>query len=348
MGSTWRYYFWKFLEWGYFPDWLVRRKIRSGLAQLLTELGDGNVENETQKLRDFIAEIKTMPIAVNQSDANEQHYEVPSSYYKMVLGPYLKYSSGLWPEPNTTLKESEETMLELYTKRAQLKDGMTILDLGCGWGSVTLFVAKKFPKIRVFSLSNSSTQREFIESRAKEEGLKNVTVFTGDVAVFQSDEFKNKFDRIISIEMFEHMKNYEKLMAKVSDWLSPTGKIFIHIFTHKKFAYHFQKGWMARTFFTGGTMPSQDLLLNFQDRLVLEDQWAVNGVHYSKTLEAWLKLFDEKYVSEIKPIFEATYGTEQAGRWYAGWRMFFIVCSETFAYNNGNEWFVSHYLFAKK
>jgi len=224
--------------------------------------------------------------------------------------------------------------------------GQTILDLGCGWGSVALFVAEKYPKSNVFALSNSATQKEYILDQAEAKGLSNLTVFTGDVSEFDRDDWTNKFDRIISIEMFEHMKNYEKLLAKIAKWLQKDGKLFVHIFTHKTFSYHFNKGWMAKTFFTGGTMPSHDLLLYFQNDLKLQKKWAVNGTHYSKTLEAWLERFDIR-IHEIWPILEKTYGKENAAKWYVNWRMFFLICSETFSYNGGNDWNVTHYLFSK-
>lgn len=288
-----------------------------------------------------------MPIAINQSDANDQHYEVPAEFFHLILGPYLKYSSCLWADDTTDLAESETNMLQLYCHRSQLTDGMTVLDLGCGWGSVAFYVAQNYPKCKVVGLSNSVNQKDFIMNTAAEKGLSNVEIFTGDIAVFQREDFAGRFDRIISIDMFEHMKNYEKLLEKLSLWMKPGAKLFVHIITHRYYAYHFEKGWMARTFFTGGTMPSHDLLVHFQRDLVLEDRWAINGKHYSRTLEAWLQKLDAKY-EQVKPILDKTYGVDHSARWFVNWRMFFLVCSEAFGFNDGKEWIVSHYLFTKR
>jgi len=345
--SLYRQAFWKLLELGLIPDYYVRSKVRNGLIDQIKDMNqDGNVETAQDNLNKFIEEIKTMPIAINQSNANDQHYEVPSEFYVKVLGSYLKYSCGLWPNDDTTLEESELEMLKLYCQRADLKKGQTVLDLGCGWGSVALYVAENYPESNVYALSNSSTQKKYIMDQASAKGLENLTVFTGDVSVFENEDWSEKFDRVISIEMFEHMKNYEALMSKISTWMTKTGKLFVHIFTHQKCSYHFNKGWMAKTFFTGGTMPSHDLLLHFQRDLKLEKRWSINGQHYAKTLDAWLARMDSCY-NEVWPILQDTYGKENAARWYVNWRMFFIVCSETFGYNQGNEWTISHYCFKK-
>jgi len=238
------------------PDVLIRYFIRREVWFGLKRVRNLSAEQASQETMGFIADIKTMPIAVAQVEANEQHYEVPDAFYKLVLGPHLKYSSGYWPTKNSTLEESEVAMLEMYCERAGLADGMSIIDLGCGWGSVTLFVAQKYPNARITSISNSSSQKEFILATAKSRGLGNVQVFTGDIASFDlPKELHGAADRVISIEMFEHMKNYQLLMEKVSRWLKPKGKLFVHIFTGREVPEHFGKGWMAETFFTGGTMP---------------------------------------------------------------------------------------------
>jgi len=243
LATYYRQFFWKSIEMGIVPDFYLRSKIRANLEVQLSDLkGNGNMEDQQERLSQFLAEIKAMPIAINQANANEQHYEVPSEFYLKQLGPCLKYSCGYWPNENTTLEESETIMLDMYCKRAGLANRQTILDLGCGWGSVALFVSAKYPESKVFALSNSTTQREFIMEKAQERGIKNLTVFTGDVAIFQREDWYAMFDRIISIEMFEHMKNYGELMSKIANWLNPGGQLFVHIFTHKQFAYHFDKG----------------------------------------------------------------------------------------------------------
>jgi len=329
------------------PDAVVRYGIRSQLADRLRDENKGSVEANIKRKLEFVKELKSLAIAINQQDANKQHYEVPAEFYNLVLGKNRKYSSCLFSSTANTLDDAEDAMLNLYVERARLQDGMDILDLGCGWGSVALFISAKFPNARVTGLSNSNSQREFIMEEAKKRGIKNLNIITGDVAVFQTDL---KFDRVLSIEMFEHMKNYEKLLEKVSSWLKPSGLIFIHIFAHKEFPYHFEtdgSSWMAEHFFTGGTMPSDDLLLYFQKNVSLIDHWIVDGKHYARTNEEWLLKFDRK-ITQIREIFAKTYGVDQVTKWIVYWRAFFLACAELFAYNNGQEWFVSHYLFEKK
>jgi len=264
-----------------------------------------------------------------------------------MLGPWLKYSSGYWPHEDTTLEQSEEAMLELVCTRAELdclKPNATILDLGCGWGSCALYMAKKYPQHRIIGVSNSSSQKKFIVEKARSMGLSNVDIKTCDINVLKFDP--DTFDRVVSNEMFEHMKNYELLLKNISAWMKDDGKLFIHIFTHREFAYNFESGWMADTFFTGGTMPSKDLLLHFNSHLRCKKYWAVNGNHYSKTLEAWLKLLDQN-ATTLKPMFTKVYGAGNENKWLFNWRLFNMACSELFAFNGGNEWFVSHYLFEK-
>lgn len=296
----------------------------------------------------FVAELLSLPIAVLQEKANEQHYELPFDFFRLVLGPRLKYSSGYWPRPGMTLAESEDAMLELYCELAGLEDGMKVVDLGCGWGSVSLFVAERYPGCQVVSISNSSSQREFIVQTAASRGLRNVTVFTGDIAVFDlPEEHRGTVDRVFSIEMFEHMKNYGLLLEKVSSWLRPEGKLFVHVFAHRTFPSHFKEGWMAENFFGGGTLPSDDLLHFFQRHLQVEGRWVVDGTHYQRTQEAWLRVLDEKK-TQVMPILERTYGESQALKWFVNWRLFFITCSEFFGLCDGQEYIVSLYLFGKR
>lgn len=322
--------------------------IRNLLKQRLTEENKGSQEAKQLHLNAYIEKLKASPIAINTSDANEQHYEVPTEFYKYVLGKRMKYSGGYWPSGADTLDASEEAMLKLSCERAQLKDGQSVLDLGCGWGSVSLYVAEKFPNCKITGVSNSKTQKEYIDSVAKEKGFKNLTIITQDMNDFQ---IKEKFDRIISVEMLEHMKNYQKLFEKLSGFLKPEGLFFIHIFTHKEFAYPFEvrdeTDWMAKYFFTGGMMPSHNLFLYFQNHLTIRNHWVVNGVHYGKTSEAWLENMD-KNKTQILPILEKAYGKENVTKWWSYWRIFFLSCAELFSYRNGEEWLVSHYLFQKK
>lgn len=240
-------------------------------------------------------------------------------------------------------------MLNLYVERAGLEDGMKVLDLGCGWGSLSLFLAEKFPNMTIVSASHSRTQREHIEDRRDSLGAKHrLTVVTGDINVLELEE--NQFDRVISIEMFEHMKNYQMLMAKVSRWLKSDGKLFVHIFVHKNYPYHFvvedESDWMSKYFFTGGTMPSDDLLLYFQEDLKIEKHWVVNGTHYQKTAEDWLKLLDRNE-RKVRRLFAKTYGAKNETLWFVRWRLFYLACAECFGFDQGREWFVSHYLFSK-
>jgi len=339
--------FWWLLTRGWLPDSILRWRIRQGLGGLMAKM-DRDADDYGARVAfesDFVAEIRKEEIAVCQDEANQQHYEVPAEFFRIVLGPHLKYSCGLFKSSSATLTESEEAMLEVYVERAQLKDGMDLLDLGCGWGSVALFLAARFPGSRVKALSNSNQQREYIEEQARERGITNLKVFTGDVAKVDPEDFQMAFDRVISIEMFEHMKNYGKLLKKISGWLRPGGKLFVHIFTHKWKPYHFTDDWMGRTFFTGGTMPSHSLLLNFQEDLRIEHTWGVSGEQYARTSDCWLDRMDRNE-AELKPILQATYG-EKWQRWWLNWRLFFIVVSETFGARGGSEWGVSHYLFCK-
>ncbi len=336
------------LEKNNIPDFLIRQNIRKLLAQRLKDEDAGNVEANQEKIMQLIVELKSSPIAINTADANEQHYEVPTQFYQYCLGKHLKYSSGYWKEGVNDIDISERDMLEITCQRAELAEGQQVLELGCGWGSLSLYMSAKFPKSTFTVVSNSSTQKLHIDEQASQRGIKNLTVVTADMNTFSIEK---KFDRVVSVEMFEHMRNYEKLLAKVSSFLNENGKLFVHIFTHKGLAYKFEvvddSDWMSKYFFTGGIMPSDHLLLYFDTHFNIEQHWRVSGMHYSKTSEAWLQNMD-KHKTEIMPLFEQTYGKEGALKWWVYWRIFYMSCAELWGYNGGEEWIVSHYLFRKK
>ena len=335
-------------ESGLLPDALVRAGIRRLLAKRLVEEQAGSLEACNARKAAFVASMRSAPLALETDAANAQHYELPAAFMQAVLGPRLKYSCGLWPEAGTTFAQSEEAALSLVAGRAQLSNGQRILELGCGWGSLTLWMAEHYPASRITAVSNSALQRAFIEARAKERGLSNVEVITCDINRFEFAE--NAVDRVVSIEMFEHLRNWAEAFRRVSHWLKPGGKFFMHVFTHKTAAYPFQvegeDDWMGRYFFTGGMIPSDDLPLHFQDHLRIENRWAVNGCHYEKTANAWLENQDRRK-AELMPLFDATYGSKLAAVWFQRWRMFFMACAELWGYQGGDTWGVGHYLLAK-
>jgi cyclopropane-fatty-acyl-phospholipid synthase len=330
------------------PDFLIRRQIRNLLKARLREQHQPNDESLSEQIKNLVAELSESPIAINTVDANEQHYELPTAFFQHALGPHMKYSSGWWENGAKTLASSEYDMLELTCHRAELQEGQEVLELGCGWGSLSLFMAENYTTSKFTVVSNSKTQKEYIDAKASERGVKNLQVITENINEF---DIAHKFDRVVSVEMFEHMRNYKALMNKIARWLKNDGKLFVHIFTHHKYAYKFEvkndSDWMSKYFFTGGIMPSNDLLFHFDEDLVREKQWLVDGRNYQKTSEEWLKNTDLNK-RHIIPIMNATYGEEKGMLWFAYWRIFFMACAELWGYNEGKEWMVGHYLFQKR
>ena len=335
------------VERGVLPDTLVRRGIRILLARRLRRECTGGPSAQDERKAALLGAMANAPVAIHADAANRQHYEVPPAFFERVLGPRLKYSACLWAEGVTTLDAAEAAMLAMTCERAELADGQRILELGCGWGSLTLWMAERYPASRITAVSNSRTQAGFIRARAAERGLANIDCVVADVREFDPGD---RFDRVVSIEMFEHMRNWQALMVRIARWLSPGGKFFMHIFCHRRCAYFFATegagDWMGRHFFTGGLMPSEDLPSQVKDGLTLVSQWRVDGRHYARTCRAWLRRLDTRRRS-VQEVFAAGFGTADAALQVRRWRIFFMACEELFAWNGGSEWFVSHYLFAR-
>jgi cyclopropane-fatty-acyl-phospholipid synthase len=311
------------------------------------EIQANNPEVSRANLLKFVEHMKASPVALVPELANEQHYEVPAEFFELVMGQHRKYSSCYWNEQTETLDEAESEALRITCEHADIKNRMKILDLGCGWGSLSLWIASHYPDCEVVSVSNSNRQRLFINSQRNARGLDNIKVITADMNTFNTSQ---QFDRVVSVEMFEHMRNYQELYRRISTWLKPGGLFFKHIFCHRTCAYEFaDKGpsdWMSRHFFSGGIMPSDDLPLQFQTHLKLRAQYQWNGTHYEKTANAWLANMDLRK-QEIMPLLVNTYGSDNAKKWFQRWRIFFMACAELFGHRKGREWYVSHYVFER-
>ncbi|QEG40967.1 SAM-dependent methyltransferase [Roseimaritima ulvae] len=324
-------------ESGWLPDALIRLGIRQLLNRRLKAA-------EVVDVAAFADQLRASPLAVQTDAANQQHYEVPADFFQQVLGPSLKYSACLFETPQSSLAAAEYAMLRVTCERAEIADGMRVLELGCGWGSLTLWMAGQYPACQITALSNSNSQRNYIEAQARDRGLRNVTVVTKDIRSFSTTQ---QFDRVVSVEMFEHTRNYQLLLHRVANWLHPSGKAFVHVFCHRQSPYLFETegttNWMGRHFFTGGMMPCEDLFRHFDQDLAVERQWRVNGLHYWRTCEHWLRNLDN-HRSSLLERFAQDMPAADARRTLERWRMFFMACAELFRYRGGNEWFVAHYL----
>lgn len=335
------------VERGWVPDALVRYGIRQRLKKKLLAESLLDVEQQARRIQALMDELAQSPIAIETDKANEQHYEVEAGFFKTVLGQRLKYSSGLWSEQAANLDQAEDAMLKASCEHAKLENGQRVLELGCGWGSLSLWMAAEYPDSHITAVSNSVSQKQSIDARALELGLHNLEVITSDVNDLTLSE---RFDRVVSVEMFEHVRNYRTLMSRIAGWLKPDGVLFVHIFCHRFLAYPYEVAsdddWMARHFFSGGLMPAADTLLHFQDDLALEERCLYNGRHYAKTLRAWLDRMDANR-GQVDLVLQRVYGDDWKV-WGERWRLFFIACEELFAYDNGQAWHVAHYRFRRR
>jgi cyclopropane-fatty-acyl-phospholipid synthase len=338
----------KLVESGLVPDQAIRAAIRALSKKRLIQEGRYDPEQGAQRYMDVLNILKLSEIAIETDKANEQHYELPTAFFQAVLGKRLKYSACYFANDKTTLDEAEAHSLKIYSERAQLKDGQHILELGCGWGSFTLWMAERYPNAKITAVSNSATQRQHILAEAEKRGLGNIEILTCDVNVLELKA--NTFDRVVSVEMFEHVRNYQKLFEKIQSWLKVDGKLWCHIFCHRFLHYPFEikseYDWMSRYFFTGGLMPASSTFLHFQDHLELSQHWQWSGTHYEKTANAWLENMD-RHADQLKPLFEQVYAKE-ADAWWQRWRIFFMACAELFGFEQGQEWVIGHFLFKKK
>ncbi len=325
------------------PDTLIRAGIRNLLRKRLAEEAERKSKGGAER---WLEHMRQAPIALATTRANDQHYEVPVDFYRHVLGPRLKYSSAFFAPGVRDLSTAEDEMLELTTRRARLADGQRILELGCGWGSLTFFMARRFPSSEIVAVSNSASQREWIEGHARHAGIDNLRVITADVNTFEPE---GRFDRLVSVEMFEHVRNWEALLGRARTWLRADGLAFLHFFAHRTFAYPFEStgddDWMGRHFFTGGMMPVKDLPSRLEIPFTTVERWEVSGEHYARTAESWLRNLD-RHTATVTELFARHEPREEAERRVQRWRIFFLSCAELFGFDGGNEWLVSHVLLA--
>ncbi|OZI45861.1 SAM-dependent methyltransferase [Bordetella genomosp. 5] len=335
-------------ERGWLPDAVVRAGIRRLCAQRLDDEMADDPRHQAERQQSLTEALRRAPLAIHTDTANAQHYELPAAFFRLCLGARLKYSGCLYPEGVESLDTAEEAMLKLYGVRAGLANGQDVLELGCGWGSLTLWMAEHYPASRITAVSNSASQRQHIEAQCRERGLDNVRVITCDVNTLQLPQAA--YDRCVSVEMFEHMRNYQTLLGSIAGWLRPGGKLFVHIFAHRTLMYPFETegadNWLGRHFFTGGIMPAADTLLWFQRDLRLESRWLVDGTHYERTANHWLANQDANKAEVMRVLSEA-YGPDLAPLWFQRWRMFWMACAELFGYRQGREWLVAHYRFVR-
>ena len=334
-------------ERGWLPDWVIRIGIRRLLAQRL-RFALPRLTDQRDAIQKFADELRYGPLVAEGNTGSRQQYEVPAAFFQNVLGKRLKYSCGYWPDEAATLDDAEDLMLALTCERAQVADGMDILELGCGWGSLSLWMAESYPNSQVVGVTNSQAQRKFIERQASQRRLSNLKIVASDIRELKIEK---KFDRVVSVEMFEHVRNYEYLLGKIYEWLQPAGKLFVHLFCHRELAYFFEvagdANWMGRNFLTGGMMPADQLLPMFQRDLMLERHWRVDGTHYARTANAWLRQLDANHQA-VCELFGSLTDQKEVPIQVQRWRMFFLAMAELFGYEKGQQWWVSHYRFVKR
>lgn len=329
------------LERDLLSDRVIRAGIRRIIAARLREATPPDEATASARLRQFAAERSSGPIASELADGGR--LDAPPEFYRLTLGRHLKYSSGYWADGTGTLDEAEVRMLELSAERARLADGQRMLELGCGWGSFSLWMARRFPHADIVAVSNSRTQKAWIDEQARRERLPNLQTLAVDLNRFVAP---GRFDRIVSVEMFEHVRNWRALLESIGRWLADDGRLFLHILTHRQYAYAYDErdrsDWMAAYFFSGSMMPADRLLYEFQGDLVVRDHWSLSGVHSQRTAEAWLANMDRQR-PEVMKVLKGAYGPRDARRWWVRYRVFFMACAELWGWRNGQEWLVSHY-----